>query len=64
MLRVVRLSRRTPSRCSSCASRLDTAGGVRLSSRAVAARLPSLTSWVKKANSDTGFIINLRETMK
>ncbi|MNR57556.1 hypothetical protein D3C85_1783640 [compost metagenome] len=63
MLRVVRLSRRTPKRCSSCTRRLETAGGVRLSSRAVPARLPTLISWVKNASSDTGFIINLKETM-
>ncbi|MNR61872.1 hypothetical protein D3C85_1837390 [compost metagenome] len=58
------MSRRTPRRCSSCASRLETAGGVRFSSRAVAARLPSLISRVKKVSSDTGLIINLKETMK
>ncbi|MNV91935.1 hypothetical protein D3C71_1864810 [compost metagenome] len=63
MLRVVRLSRRTPSRCSNCTRRLETAGGVRFNSRAAAARLPTLMSKVKNANSDTGFIINLRELM-
>jgi hypothetical protein len=53
MRRVVRLSSRTPSRSSSDESRRDTAGGVRFSSRAVAARLPCLTSRQKKPSSES-----------
>ncbi|MNT10702.1 hypothetical protein D3C72_1455450 [compost metagenome] len=64
MRRVVRCSSRTPSRASSAASRLLTAGGVTPSSCAAAARLPCLLMHWKKARSEKLSIAELQELKK
>ncbi|MNV42890.1 hypothetical protein D3C71_1345880 [compost metagenome] len=51
-VRVLRFTRRTPRRRSISARRLVAAGGVKLSSRAAADRLPSRARWMKNSSSD------------
>src|SRR5471032_2062156 len=61
MRRVLRFSRRTPSRASRLARVLLITGGVTPISRATAAMLPCLTSMAKKARSETALILYPKE---
>ncbi len=63
MRRVVRLSKGTPRRVSSWASRLLTAGVLTCISRAAADRLPHRTSSLKNCISDEVAALRLRVSM-